>query len=175
MTIASGTLATMCRAAWVGALLTSTVSLGWAADAHQSFLDIRVKDMTPGTLKVFRWKARPYVVVRTTDAMLDDLHEQTPHTWSQRPVAADRPAFFVFSRLPGAPECAVRYAPKGAPRYAPERLWQGGFYDSCRFGEWDHAGRAIRQYPDQDESMRRPDLEVPAFELRDRLTLRFAR
>ncbi|HEX7440169.1 MAG TPA: hypothetical protein VF319_08735 [Caldimonas sp.] len=156
-------------------MLTSAVSLGWAGPTQQSFLDIRVKDMTPGTLKVFRWKGRPYVIVRTTDAMLDDLREQTLHTWSQRPVAADRPAFFVFSRLQGAPKCAVRYAPKEAPRYAPERLWQGGFYDSCRFGEWDHAGRAIRQYPDQDESMRRPDLEVPTFELRDRLTLRLAR
>lgn len=115
------------------------------------------------------------MIVRTTDAMLDDLRAQTPHTWSQRPIAGDRPSFFVFSRRSPGPGCAVVHAPKGAPRYAPERLWQGGFYDPCHFGEWDYAGRTIRQYPDQDEAMRRPDLEVPAFELEDRSTLRLAR
>src|SRR5947207_3099914 len=54
-----------------------------------------------------------------------------------------------------APDPSIVHASIGAPRNAPERLWQGGFYDPCHLGEWDYAGRAIRQYLDQDEAMRR--------------------
>jgi ubiquinol-cytochrome c reductase iron-sulfur subunit len=107
--------------------------------------------------------------------MLDDLRAQTVHTWSQRPIPADRPAFFVYSLKTPTLGCVAVYAPRGAFRYAPERVWQGGFYDPCHFAEWDYAGRTIKQYPDQDASMRAADLEVPAFEFRAPGTLRLRR
>ena len=157
------------------AVLAFAAAPNWAWSKAKPFLDVRVSDMAPGALKTVDWNGRPFVIVRTTNGMLDDLRAQTAHTWSQRPIPADRPAFFVFSGLSPAPGCAVVHAPKGARRYAPERVWQGGFYDPCHFGEWDYAGRTIRQYPDQDEAMRRLDLEVPAFELRGRATLRIER
>ena len=146
-----------------------------AADKPKTFIDMRVGDMPPGTIRPFRWKGRPFVIVRTTDDMLDDLRAQTSHTWGGRPIADRRPAFFLFSATSSPRGCPVVHAPSGAPRYAPERRWRGGFYDPCRFGEWDYAGRTIRQYADQDEAMRRPDLDALAFELKDRSTVRVAR
>ncbi|GEM_PF-3839234 len=143
-----------------------------AGDKPKGFVDVHVGDMPPGASRIFRWNGRPFVVMRTTDDMLADLRAQTPHTWSGRPISDTRPAYFVFSGLSSLRGCAVVHAPAGAPRYAPERVWQGGFYDPCRFGEWDYAGRTIRQYPDQDEAMRRPDLDVQAFELKGPSTLR---
>jgi ubiquinol-cytochrome c reductase iron-sulfur subunit len=140
-----------------------------------TFIDVRVDDMPAGSIRILRLNDRPVVIVRTTRAMLDDLRAQTSHTWNQRPIADTAPAFFVLSGLSSAGGCRVVHAPKGAARYAPERLWQGGFYDPCRFGEWDYAGRAIRQYDDQAEAMRRPDLEQPAFELKGHATLRVSR
>jgi len=162
-------------AACVAAALALPGSAAWASDKRKPVLVIRVDDIPPGTMKTFRWKGRPFVVVRTTDAMLDDLRDQTGNTWSERPIPADRPAFFVFSKVGPAPGCTLVHAPKGSPRYAPNRLWQGGFYDPCRFGEWDYAGRTIRQYEDQQETMRRADLEVPAYELTGPSTLRLVR
>lgn len=147
-------------AACVGAMLLFAPILSGAAGKARTYIDVQVGDMPPGTIRTFQWNGRPFVVVRTTAAMLDDLRAQTPHTWSGRPIHDNRPAFFAFSRSSAARGCVAVHAPRGAARYAPERPWQGGFYDPCRFGEWDYAGRTIRQYEDQDESMRRPDLNV---------------
>jgi hypothetical protein len=53
------------------------------------------------------------------------------------------------------------------------RPWPGGYFDPCRFGEWDYAGRAIKQYADQDAArLRMADLDVPDFELREQNVLR---
>lgn len=139
------------------------------------YLDIPVGGIPAGAPKFFMWNDAPFALVRTTGEMLDDLQAQTPNTWSQRPIPADRPAFFVYSLVSPVLGCVARHAPKGAFRFAPERLWQGGFYDPCHFAEWDYAGRAIRQYPDQGESMRVADLDAPAFELRTPDTLRIHR
>lgn len=160
--------------AYVLALLL-LVAPALAADEPKSHIDIPVGDMKPGTLKIVRWKGRPFIIVRTSDAMLADLRAQTPHTWSARSIADTPIAYFAFSGMSSARGCPVRHAPSGAPRYAPERLWQGGFYDACRFGEWDYAGRAIKQYDDQDEAMRRPDLDEAVVEIRAKATLRLAR
>ena len=162
------------RAAGAALLLLCAAAPALAADKPSAFIDIHVSDMQPSAVKTVRWQGRPYLIVRTSDEMLQDLRAQTPHTWSQRPIA-DAPAYFVVSGRSSLRGCLLVHASAGAPRYAPERIWQGGFYDPCRFGEWDYAGRTIRQYPDQSESMRRPDLGVPAFELKDRSTLRIGR
>lgn len=146
--------------ACAGAMLPLATSPALAAGKAKTHIDVRVGDMLPGTVRAFRANGRPFVVVRTTAAMLDDLRTQTPHTWSGRRIPDDPPAFFAFSIPSAARACGVVHAPGGAARYAPERPWQGGFYDPCHFGEWDYAGRTIRQYDDQDESMRRPDLDV---------------
>jgi len=161
-------------AAFAMAVMVPAGAAGRAPEKSSPSLEVRIDDMAPGAVKSFQWKGRPFMVVRTTSAMLDDLRAQTPYTWSERPIPDDGPAFFVFSATSPAPACPLVHAPQGAPRYAPERLWQGGLYDPCHFGEWDYAGRAIRQYLDQDEAMRRADLQVPAFELKGR-TLRMAR
>ena len=168
------TVAVRLMTACVGTMLLFAAAPSPAADKPKTFIDIRVGDMPPGTIRSFRWKGRPFVIVRTTDEMLDDLRAQTSHTWSERPISDSRPAFFLFFRLSSARGCPVVHAPIGVARYAPERPWQGGFYDPRRFGESDYAGRTIRQYADQDEAMRRPDLDVPAFQLNDHSTLRVA-
>jgi ubiquinol-cytochrome c reductase iron-sulfur subunit len=156
-------------AAWAAALLGGASCE--AADPPKVALEVGVGDLQPGDVKSFRWQGRPYLVVRTTDAMLEDLYAQTPHTWSGREVTG-APAFFVVSGSGAEPGCLLAHEPAGAPRYAPGRVWQGGFYDPCRFGEWDYAGRAIRQYADQDEAMRRSDLVPPPFQVKDRSSLR---
>jgi len=72
--------------------------------------------------------------------------------------------------------CEVEPVPKGADRYAPVRPWQGGYHDPCRFGEWDYAGRAIKQYADQDARLlQMADLDVPDFEVREHHILRITR
>ena len=162
-------------AACVGAVLLFAAVSSRAADKPKAFIDLRVGAVVPASISFFRWRGRPFVIVRTADDMLDDLRAQTSHTWSGRPIADRRPAFFLFCATSLPRRCTVVHAPSGAPRYAPERRWRGGFYDPCRFGEWDYAGRTIRQYADQDEAMRRPDLDALAFELKDRSTVRVAR
>jgi hypothetical protein len=164
-------LMTACAVAML--LLATATSL--AAGRARTYIDVHVGDMQPGAIRTFQSNGRHFVVVRTTAAMLDDLRAQTSHTWSGHPVPANGPAFFAFSSLSSGRGCLVVHAPSGAARYAPERPWQGGFYDRCHFGEWDYAGRTIRQYEDQDEAMRRPDLEALAFDIRARSTLRVAR
>jgi len=88
------------------------------------------------------------VIVRTTDDMLDDLRDQTRITWSRRPIRSDRPEFSGLRNDRNADRMHVFYAPKGLPRYAPDRVWQGGSDDPCQFGEWDYSGRSIKQYED---------------------------
>jgi ubiquinol-cytochrome c reductase iron-sulfur subunit len=108
--------------------------------------------------------------------MLDDLQAQTTYTWNQRPIAAERPSFFVYSLVSPADGCEVEHVPRGADRYAPVRPWQGGYRDPCRFAEWDYAGRAIKQYADQDPRLlQMADLDVPDFELREHRILRITR
>lgn len=155
-------------------VMSSTTQVA-AADESKSILDIRVDGMSPGAMKTFQWKRRLFVIVRTTNDMLVDLRDQTRNTWSRRSIPSDQTEFLVFAAPAEPTGCAIVHAPKGAPRYAPDREWQGGFYDPCQFGEWDYAGRSIKQYEDQEETMRRPDLEVPAFEFKDQATLRFVR
>jgi ubiquinol-cytochrome c reductase iron-sulfur subunit len=141
-----------------------------------AYLDIDLSDVPKGSPKFYTFQATPLALVRTTDAMLDDLQAQTSHTWNQRPIAAQRPAFFVYSLVNPADGCEVDHVPKGADRYAPARPWQGGFHDPCRFAEWDYAGRAIKQYADQDASrLQMADLDVPDFELRAHNILRITR
>lgn len=159
----------------VGVVFLVTQSPGPGSDKGVPYLDIPVGDIPAGVPRFFLWNDTPFALVRTNGEMLDDLQAQTAHTWSQRSIPADRPAFFVYSLVSPVLGCVARHAPKGAFRFAPERLWQGGFYDPCHFAEWDYAGRAIRQYPDQGESMRVADLDVPAFELRTPDTLRIHR
>jgi ubiquinol-cytochrome c reductase iron-sulfur subunit len=169
------TAAMRLMAACVGAAFFFAGAPSRAEDKPKPYIDIRIDDVLPGSIKTFRWNGRPFVIVRATNEMLDDLRAQTPHTWSKRAISDDGPAFFVFSTVSSARGCPVVHAPLGATRYAPKRLWQGGFYDPCRFGEWDYAGRTIKQYVDQDDTMRRPDLDVLAFELKDHSTLRITR
>jgi len=133
---------------------------------------IRLDDLPPGEPKMFEWNGAPYALVRTTDAMLADLRAHTDHTWSNRKLPSGEPKFFVYSLISPVFGCVLQYAPKGSPRYAPQREWQGGFYDPCQFAEWDYAGRAVRQYPDQEPTMRVPDLDVPAFEVEGGTTVR---
>jgi ubiquinol-cytochrome c reductase iron-sulfur subunit len=156
----------------VAAVFLMTRTPMTASNAPTPYMDIPLADIPAGTPAFVTWNGAPYALVRTTAEMLDDLQAQTPHTWNLRPIPADRPAFFVYALTSPVRGCVVRHSPKGAYRYAPERLWQGGFYDPCHFAEWDYAGRAIKQYPDQDASMYVADLAVPAFELRDPNTLR---
>jgi len=137
-----------------------------------SSLAIRLSELPVGTPHFFAWNGAPYALVRPTAEMLDDLQAQTVHTWNRRAIQAARPSFFVYALTSPVHGCALQHAALGAPRYAPEREWQGGFYDPCRFAEWDYAGRAIKQYDDQGASMRADDLAVPRYELKDGDTLR---
>ncbi|MGJ7506373.1 hypothetical protein [Variovorax sp. GT1P44] len=141
-----------------------------------AYLEIDLAEIAAGSPKFYTFQRTPLALVRTTDAMLDDLRAQTAHTWKQRPIAAGRPSFFVYSLVNPADGCEVEHSPSGADRYAPARLWQGGYHDPCRFGEWDYAGRAIKQYADQDpQLLQMPDLDVPDFEIRDQHILRITR
>jgi len=141
-----------------------------------AYLDIDLAEIPTGSPKFYTFQRSSFNVAATTEAMLDDLQAQTTHTWYQRPIAAPRPSFFVYSLVSPADGCEVEHVPKGADRYAPVRPWQGGYYDPCRFGEWDYAGRAIKQYADQDaQLLRMPDLDVPDFELREQHILRITR
>ena len=140
------------------------------------YLDIDLAQIPAGSPKFYRFQGTPLALVRTTDAMLDDLQVQTVHTWSGRPIAAARPSFFVYSLVNPTDGCEVEHVPRGADRYAPGRPWQGGYRDPCRFGEWDYAGRAIQQYADQDaQLLKMADLDVPDFELREQRILRITR
>ncbi|SFN46640.1 hypothetical protein [Variovorax sp. OV329] len=137
-----------------------------------AYLDIDLATIPAGSPKFYSFQGVPLTLVRTTDAMFDDLQAQTVHTWGRREIAG-RPSFFVHSLVNPADGCEVEHAPRGADRYAPARPWQGGYHDPCRFGEWDYAGRAIKQYVDQDaQLLQRPDLQVPEFEVRDEHILR---
>lgn len=141
-----------------------------------AYLDIDLAQVPPGSPKFYTFQGTPLALVRTTDAMLDDLRAQTVHTWSQRPIPDGHPSFFVHALVGPADGCELDHVPRGADRYAPSRPWQGGYRDPCRFGEWDYAGRAIRQYPDQDpQLLRMADLDVPDFELREQRILRITR
>jgi len=141
-----------------------------------AYLDIDLAEIPTGSPKLYTFQRTPLALVRTTDAMLDDLEAQTAHTWNHRPIAAGRPSFFVYSLVSPADGCEVEHVPKGADRYAPVRPWQGGYHDPCRFGEWDYAGRAIKQYADQDARLlQMADLDVPDFEVREHHILRITR
>ena len=166
---------TLLLVASIGLTVVSAASPAVVADKHKSILEVRVDGMPPGTMKTFQWMGHDFVIVRATHDMPDDLRDQTRNTWSRRPISNDRTEFLIFDGTAAPPECAIVHAPKGSLRYAPDRVWQGGFYDPCKFGEWDYAGRSIKQYEDQEESMRRLDFEVPEFEIKDRATLRFVR
>lgn len=138
-----------------------------------AYLDIDLTEVPPGSPKFYTFQRTPLALVRTTDAMLDDLQAQTSHTWNRRPIAAGRPSFFVYSLVSPADGCEVEHVPRGADRYAPARPWQGGYRDPCRFAEWDYAGRAVKQYEDQDARLLQvADLDVPVFELREQHILR---
>lgn len=140
------------------------------------YLDIDLAEIPTGSPKFYTFQRTPLALVRTTDAMLDDLQAQTTHTWNQRPIPAERPSFFVYSLVSPADGCEIEHVPRGADRYAPMRPWQGGYRDPCRFGEWDYAGRAIKQYADQDPlRLQMADLDVPDFELREHRILRITR
>ena len=140
------------------------------------YLDIDLDEVPAGSPKFYTFQRTPLALVRTTDAMLDDLRAQTTHTWNQRPIGDERPAFFVYSLVNRADGCEIEHVPSGADRYAPARPWQGGYRDPCRFGEWDYAGRAIKQYPDQDaQLLRMTDLDVPDFELKGHRVVRITR
>ena len=149
---------------------------GWKSEPP-AYLEIELSEVPPGSPRFYTFRGTPLALVRTTGEMLDDLEAHTNHTWSQRPVAAaDRPAFFVYSLVNPSDGCEIEHRPKGAERYAPDRPWQGGYFDPCRFGEWDYAGRAIKQYADQDAArLRMADLDVPDFELREQNVLRITR
>ncbi|MEJ8853102.1 hypothetical protein WKW79_00890 [Variovorax robiniae] len=174
---------TLRRALLVIALLLATGA--WIAVVYwmtgmthkeSPWLDIDLNTVPPGSPKFYTFQGTPLALLRTTDEMLDDLEAQTAHTWNQRPIATPRPAFFVYALVGPVDGCEVEHSPLGADRYAPSRPWQGGYYDTCRFGEWDYAGRAIRQYADQDPRLlRMPDLDVPDFELREQHILRITR
>jgi hypothetical protein len=180
---ASDTKVTLRRALLVIAFLVGTGA--WVAVVYwmtglarkeAAYLDIDLSEISQGSPKFYSFQGAPLALVRTTDAMLDDLEAQTIHTWNQRPIAAGRPSFFVYSLVNPADGCEAEHVPKGADRYAPARPWQGGYRDPCRFAEWDYAGRAIRQYADQDPSrLRMSDLDVPDFELREHHILRITR
>ena len=140
------------------------------------YLDIDLAEIPAGSPKFYFFQHTPLALVRTTDAMLEDLQAQTNHTWNGRPIADARPSFFIYSLLNPADGCEVEHVPKGADRYAPVRPWQGGYRDPCRFGEWDYGGRAIKQYADQDaQLLQMTDLDVPDFELRGQRILRITR
>lgn len=181
--IAAGCEVTLRRALLVIAFLVITGA--WVAFVHwmtglqhkeAAYLEIDLAEVPPGSPKFYSFQGTPLALVRTTDDMLDDLQAQTTHTWSQRPIAAARPSFFVYSLVGPADGCEVEHVPRGADRYAPVRPWQGGYRDPCRFGEWDYAGRAIRQYADQDPRLlQMADLDVPDFEVRDEHILRIHR
>jgi len=140
------------------------------------YLDIDLAQVSAGSPRFYTFQRTPLALVRTTDAMLDDLQAQTAHTWSRRSIAPARPSFFVYSLISPADGCEVDHVSRGADRYAPARPWQGGYRDPCRFAEWDYAGRAIKQYADQDPLLLRvPDLAVPDFEFRENHILRITR
>lgn len=162
----------LATAAWVAGVYWMT-GLTHKEDAY---LDIDLAQVAPGSPRFYTFQGTPLALVRTTDAMLEDLRAQTDHTWSRHPIAAGRPSFFVYSLVSPAGGCELEHLPRGTDRYAPVRPWQGGYHDPCRFGEWDYAGRAIRQYADQDpQLLQRADLDVPDFEIRDQRFLRITR
>ena len=141
-----------------------------------AYLDIDLAEIPTGSPKFYTFQRTPLALVRTTDGMLDDLRAQTTHTCNLRPIAPGRPSFFVYSLLSPADGCEVEHVPLGADRYAPVRPWQGGYRNPCRFGEWDYAGRAIKQYADQDARLLwMADLDVPDFEIREDHILRITR
>lgn len=172
MSKARALLWTVVLAICVAVVFLLTRSSIVATNTPVAYVDVPIDEVAAGIPIFFTWNDAPFALVRTTPQMLDDLQAQTRNTWSRRPIPPGRPAFFVYSLRSPVRGCVARHAPKGAYRYAPERLWQGGFYDPCHFAEWDYAGRAIKQYPDQSASMRVADLDSPAFELRDADTLR---
>ena len=146
------------------------------APKEAAYLDIDLAQIPAGSPKFYTFQRTPLALVRTTDAMLEDLRAQTAHTWNRRPIAPERPSFFVYSLVSPADGCELDHVPGGADRYAPVRPWQGGYRDPCRFGEWDYAGRAIKQYADQDaQLLQRADLDVPEFEVREQHILRITR
>ena len=124
---------------------------------------VPMQSLAEGQVRILQWDGQTIAVVHTDAGMLEDLQAQTVHTWSGSPPPSGPTGFVVLSLVNSATGCTLQHAPKSTPRYAPGREWQGGFYDPCRFGEWDYAGRAIKQYADQQESMRQPDLEMPRF------------
>ena len=165
----------LAMAAWVALVHWMTTALGHKQEAP-AYLDIDLAQVTPGSPRYYSFQGTPLALVRTTDAMLEHLRAQTAHTWNHRPIAPGHPSFSVYSLVSPAGGCEVEHLPNGTDRYAPGRPWQGGWHDPCRFGEWDYAGRAIRQYADQDPKLlQRPDLDTPGFELRDDRYLRITR
>ena len=109
----------------VGGVLLMTSSAMPASATTALYLDICLNDTRVGTARFFAWNGAPFVLVRTTDAMLADLQAQTTHTWNQRPIPVDRSALSTLSLASPTSKCVAQHAPKCAPRYAPERMWQG--------------------------------------------------
>src|SRR5437899_2718548 len=103
----------------VGVVFLVTESPMPSSNKLMPYLDIPVGGIPVGAPWFFTWNDAPFALVRTTGEMLDDLQAQTIHTWSQRPIPADRPAFFVYSLVSPVLGCVARHAAKGAFRYAP--------------------------------------------------------
>ena len=120
-------------AAWVAFvhwLATGGLGREDQEEAEAAHLDIDLAQVPPGSPRYYTFQGTPLAVVRTTDAMLDDLQAQTAHTWHRRPLADGRPSFFVYSlRSPAGGGCEIQHVPKGTDRYAPMRPWQGGYRD----------------------------------------------
>ncbi|MEJ8848454.1 hypothetical protein [Variovorax rhizosphaerae] len=83
-----------------------------------AYLDIDLATIPAGSPKFYIFHGTTLALVRTINAILDDLEAQTTHTWHQRPIAAQRPSFFVYSLVNPADGCEVEHAPSGADRYA---------------------------------------------------------
>lgn len=79
-----------------------------------AYLDIDLAEIPTGSPKFYTFQRTPLALVRTTDAMLNDLEGQTAHTWNHRPIAAGRPSFFIYSLVSPADGCEVEHVPKGA-------------------------------------------------------------
>ena len=99
----------------VGGVLLMTSSAMPASATTALYLDICLNDTGVGTARLFAWNGAPFVLVRTTDAMLADLQAQTTHTWNQRPIPVDRPALFILSLASPASKCVAQHAPQGCP------------------------------------------------------------
>lgn len=138
-------------------------SLSPALDKEPPFLEISINEITPGSYRVVNWRGKPFVVVRTSEEMNQDLKLLTEKTWNHRPLLGSE-QFFVFSKISTFRGCSLWHAPKRT-HITGEEQWLGGFYDPCHFGDWDYAGRSIKRSVNQPDSMKLPDLAIPKYEI----------